>query len=139
MKIRELIQALSAFDPDEEVFTINTCECCTHFCELNAECIGRRDVGNINYRFVAQPPAPKPKRRTSTWTKSAPASRIPQVLPAALASVRVGADRCGDRRRELELLPCSRGGKTMTQGNDQRVGPHQWLNFAPGARSDDPP
>lgn len=44
MKIRDLIEVLRAYDPDEDVYTVATCHCCTHFVEVNAECVGRRDV-----------------------------------------------------------------------------------------------
>lgn len=43
--VRELIQALGAFDPDEKVYTIVTCECCTGFRQLTADGVGRRRVG----------------------------------------------------------------------------------------------
>ena len=43
--VRDLIEALGAFDPDAKVYTIVTCECCTGFRQLTAEGVGRRRVG----------------------------------------------------------------------------------------------
>ncbi len=45
LTVGELIDLLGAFDPDEEVFVVDACDCCpTGFANLEADCVGVRDV-----------------------------------------------------------------------------------------------
>lgn len=45
MKVRELIEFLGKQDPETEVYTIATCECCTHFVPVEEGLeLGIRDV-----------------------------------------------------------------------------------------------
>ncbi len=45
MKVHELIELLGSFDPNDEVFTIDTCECHTRFQPLMTAGVGKRMVG----------------------------------------------------------------------------------------------
>ena len=49
MKVRELIRHLQGLDPEIEVYTVATCDCCTEFCAVESAEIGERDVGGENY------------------------------------------------------------------------------------------
>ena len=45
LTVGELIDLLGAFNPDEEVFVLASCDCClTGFANLDADCVGVRDV-----------------------------------------------------------------------------------------------
>jgi len=61
MKVHELIELLGSFEPNDEVFTIDTCECHTRFQPLMAAGVGKRRVR----RACGQPPPPS---RTQSHT-----------------------------------------------------------------------
>ena len=53
MKVRDLIELLQRHDPDQEVYTIDSCDCCTSFEAVEAKQVGVRDV-DTDERFSGE-------------------------------------------------------------------------------------
>ncbi len=69
MKVRELIAQLSECDPDAPVWTIDTCECCTTFSELEAAHIGEQHLSKLRLTTPSTPFAPEVSDASAAWPK----------------------------------------------------------------------
>ncbi len=69
MKVRELIEALQDLDPDAPVMTIDTCDCHTHFVELEAPHIGAQQLEKLKLWAEREAEIYGVSDATAAWAK----------------------------------------------------------------------
>ena len=69
MKVKELIAKLSELDGNAPVWTIDTCDCCTTFRELEAANIATHHLNDLRLTAPGAPFGPKISDATAAWPK----------------------------------------------------------------------